>query len=156
MPILTMFRLLFLLFLIIPAIEIALFIQIGGVIGVIPTLFLILITAIVGVALLRLQGLITLVRVQESMNRGEIPAVELLEGLMLLLSGAFLLTPGFFTDAVGFAVLMPAVRRSVAIWLLSHLNIMTFGGGRRPPGGPDVHTDSQGHRTIEGEFQRKD
>ena len=150
-----MFRLLFLLFLIIPAIEIALFIQIGGVIGVIPTLLLILITAIVGVALLRLQGLATLVRVQESLNRGEIPAVEMLEGLMLLLSGAFLLTPGFFTDAVGFAALMPAVRRSVAIWLLSHLNIMTFGGGR-PPGGPDVHTDSQGHRTIEGEFQKKD
>ena len=154
-PILTMFRLLFLLFLIIPAIEIALFIQIGGVIGVIPTLLLILITAIVGVALLRLQGLVTLVRVQESLNRGEIPAVEMLEGLMLLLSGAFLLTPGFFTDAVGFAALMPAVRRSVAIWLLSHLNIMTFVGGQ-PPGGPDVHTDPQGHRTIEGEYQRKD
>lgn len=150
-----MFRLLFLLFLIIPAIEIALFIQIGGVIGVIPTLLLILITAIVGVTLLRLQGLITLVRVQESMNRGEIPAVELLEGLMLLLSGAFLLTPGFFTDAVGFAVLMPAVRRSVAIWLLSHLNIMTFGGGR-PPGGSNGYTDSEGHRTIEGEYERKD
>ena len=150
-----MFRLLFLLFLIIPAIEIALFIQIGGVIGVIPTLLLILITAIVGVTLLRLQGLITLVRVQESLNRGEIPAVEMLEGLMLLLSGAFLLTPGFFTDAVGFAVLMPAVRRSVAIWLLSHLNIMTFGGGR-PPGGSSGYTDSKGHRTIEGEYERKD
>jgi len=77
--------------------------------------------------------------------------------LLLLLSGAFLLTPGFFTDAVGFAVLMPAVRRSVAIWLLSHLNIMTFGGGAPPgPGGPNVHTDSRGHHTIEGEFRRKD
>jgi len=150
-----MFRLLFLLFLIIPAIEIALFIQIGGVIGVISTLLLILVTAIVGVALLRLQGLVTLVRVQESLHRGEIPAVELIEGLMLLLSGAFLLTPGFFTDAVGFAVLMPAVRRSVAIWMLSHLNIITAVGGK-PPSGPNVYTDPEGHRTIEGEYQRKD
>ena len=150
-----MFRLLFLLFLIVPAIEIALFIQIGGVIGVFPTLFLILVTAVLGVVLLRLQGLITLVRVQESLNRGEIPAIELVEGMLLVVSGAFLLTPGFFTDTVGFAVLMPAVRRSAALWLLSHVNIMTFGGGA-PPGGPNVHTDSRGHHTIEGEFQRKD
>jgi UPF0716 protein FxsA len=152
-----MFRLLFLLFLIVPAIEIALFIEIGGVIGVIPTLFLILVTAIAGVVLLRLQGMITLIRVQENLNRGEIPAIELVEGLLLLISGAFLLTPGFFTDTVGFAVLIPAVRRSVALWLLSHLNIISFHSGGRPgPGGPDVHTDSRGHHTIEGEYERKE
>jgi len=150
-----MFRLLFLLFLIIPAIEIALFIHIGGAIGVIATLLLILVTAILGVILLRLQGLITLARVQESLNRGEVPAVELIEGLMLLLSGALLLTPGFFTDVVGFAVLIPGVRRGVAIGLLSHLNIITAVGGK-PPSGPNVYTDSEGHRTIEGEYKRKD
>jgi len=150
-----MFRLLFLLFLIVPAIEIALFIEIGGVIGVIPTLLLIVVTAALGVVLLRLQGMRTLVRVQESLNRGEIPAIELLEGMLLLISGAFLLTPGFFTDAVGFAVLVPAVRRSVAMWLLSHADVIKFrsGGG---PGGPDVYTDTRGHHTIEGEYQRKD
>ena len=149
-----MFRLLFLLFLIVPAIEIALFIQIGGVIGVFSTLLLILVTAILGVVLLRMQGLITLVRVQESLDRGEIPAIEMIEGILLLLCGAFLLTPGFFTDTIGFAVLVPAVRRSLALWLLSHFNIITHIGGG--PRGPDVYSDSQGHRTIEGEFHRKD
>lgn len=149
-----MFRLLLLLFLIVPAIEIALFIHIGGAIGVIATLLLIVVTAIVGVTLLRIQGVITLIRVQESLNRGQVPAVEMLEGLMLLISGAFLLTPGFFTDAVGFACLIPAVRRSAAIWLLSHSNVMTAGGF--PGSGRGSQTDANGHRTIEGEFERKD
>ena len=151
-----MFRLLFLLFLIVPAIEIGLFIQIGGAIGVLPTLSLILATAIVGVALLRWQGMLTLVKVRESLNRKEIPAVEMLEGLMLLISGAFLLTPGFFTDTIGFVILLPAVRRSAAIWLLSHANIMTPGGGGFGPGGPGVRPHSEDPHTIEGEFHRKD
>ena len=79
----------------------------------------------------------------------------MLEGMLLLISGAFLLTPGFFTDAVGFAVLVPAVRRGVAMWLLSHADVIRFrsGGG---PGRPDVYTDQRGHHTIEGEYQRKD
>ena len=149
-----MFRILLLLFLIIPAIEIALFIQIGGAIGVIPTLLLIVVTAVLGVTLLRMQGLLTLVRVQESLDRGEIPAIELVEGLMLLISGAFLLTPGFFTDAVGFAV--PAVRRSVALWLLSNVNITSFRTGKPHHQGPDRYTDARGHTTIEGEYRRKD
>ena len=154
-----MFRLLFLLFLIVPALEIALFIQIGGVIGVVWTLLLIVVTAVLGVILLRIQGIVTLLRVQDSLNRGEIPAIELLEGLLLLISGAFLLTPGFFTDTVGFCMLVPAVRTSAALWLLQHVNIITPGGDFHPPGGAgpgNVHTDSRGHHTIEGEFQRKD
>ena len=151
-----MFRILLLLFLIIPAIEIALFIQIGGAIGVIPTLLLIVVTAVLGVTLLRMQGLLTLVRVQESLDRGEIPAIELVEGLMLLISGAFLLTPGFFTDAVGFAVLVPAVRRSVALWLLSNVSITSFRTGKPHHQGPDRYTDARGHTTIEGEYRRKD
>jgi UPF0716 protein FxsA len=151
-----MFRILLLLFLIIPAIEIALFIQIGGAIGVIPTLLLIVVTAVLGVTLLRMQGLLTLVRVQESLDRGEIPAIELVEGLMLLISGAFLLTPGFFTDAVGFAVLVPVVRRSVALWLLSNVNITGFHTGKPHHQGSERFTDSRGHTTIEGEYRRKD
>lgn len=151
-----MFRILLLLFLIIPAIEIALFIQIGGAIGVIPTLLLIVITAVLGVTLLRMQGLRTLVRVQESLDRGEIPAIELIEGMMLLISGAFLLTPGFFTDAVGFAVLVPAIRRSVALWLLTNVNVVSLRTGRGHPQGSERYTDTRGHTTIEGEYKRKD
>ena len=147
---------LFFIFIAVPLIEIALFIQIGGVIGVIPTLLLIVITAVLGVTLLRMQGLRTLVRVQESLDRGEIPAIELIEGMMLLISGAFLLTPGFFTDAVGFAVLVPVIRRNVAIWLLTNVNVVSLRTGRGHPQGPGRYTDSRGHTTIEGEYKRKD
>lgn len=149
-----MFRLLFLLFLIVPAIEIALFIQVGGIIGVIPTLLLIVITAVAGAALLRVQGLTTMVRVQETLRRGEIPAVELIEGVMLLVSGAFLLTPGFFTDMAGFLVLLPAIRRSVATRLL-HTGITRVASSSHPPGA-DTYADSHGPHIIEGEYQRKD
>jgi len=150
-----MFRLLFLLFLIIPAIEIALFIEIGGVIGVFPTLILILVTAVFGVALLRIQGLATIMRVQERLSQGQLPAVEMIEGAILLISGAFLLTPGFFTDAVGFLVLVPAIRRSVALWLLSHADLVLQGRVEGSPGA-GVHKRPDGHYTIEGEFRRKD
>ncbi len=150
-----MFRLLFLLFLIVPAIEIALFIQVGGIIGVIPTLLLIVTTAVIGAALLRVQGLATMVRVQENLRRGEIPAVELIEGMLLLVSGAFLLTPGFFTDIVGFLALLPAIRRNTAIWLLLRTNIVKAAGSSHPHG-PDTYADSHGHHVIEGEYQRKD
>ncbi len=150
-----MFRLLFLLFLIVPAIEIALFIQVGGIIGIMPTLLLIVITAVAGAALLRVQGLTTMVRVQETLRRGEIPAVELIEGVMLLVSGAFLLTPGFFTDMAGFLVLLPAIRRSVATWLLLHTGIIRVAGSSHPPGA-DTYADSHGPHIIEGEYQKKD
>ncbi len=150
-----MFRLLFLLFLIVPAIEIALFIEIGGVIGVPATLLLIIVTAALGVILLRIQGLMTLMRVQDSLNQGRLPALEMIEGLMLLVSGAFLLTPGFFTDALGFAILTPAIRRWAARWLLSHVHLIA-GGRVVYPAEPTVHREPDGHHTIEGEFRRKD
>lgn len=150
-----MFRLLFLLFLIIPAVEIALFIQIGGVIGVALTLLLVAFTAILGIILLRMQGLITLARIQEHLSRGKIPAVPLIEGAILLVAGAFLLTPGFFTDTVGFAALVPPIREHVATWLLSYLHVVTIDGGR-PRNDRHAKSGSGDHYTIEGEYQRKD
>ncbi len=150
-----MFRLLLLLFLIVPAIEIALFIQIGGIIGVLPTLLLIVITAVIGVALLRAQGLVTMVRMQENLRRGEIPAVELIEGVMLLISGAFLLTPGFFTDTVGFLILLPAIRRDIAVWLLFRSGIIRAAGPMRSADS-DAYASSYRHNIIEGEYQKKD
>ena len=141
-----MFRLLFLLFFIVPVVEIALFIQIGGVIGVIPTLALIALTALIGVALLRRQGLATLARIQEHLERGEIPALEMLEGMLLLLAGAFLLTPGFFTDTLGFLALTPSLRRVAALWLFTHADMIVTtraGAGHR------------GGRVYEGEYRRE-
>ena len=106
-----MFRILFLLFLVVPLVEIFFLIQVGQVIGAGWTIFLVVATAVIGAFLLRLQGFQTLQRAQTSMARGEIPAMEMLEGLCLLVSGALLLTPGFVTDTLGFLLLVPPVRQ---------------------------------------------
>ncbi len=93
----SLFKILFLLFIFVPLIEIYLLIEIGAHIGAMPTIALIIFTAVLGVFLLRLQGLMTLAKVRHSMDQGELPAAALLEGLMLLIAAALLLTPGFFT-----------------------------------------------------------
>lgn len=105
-----MAKLLFIGFLTVPLLEIYLFIQVGSIIGAIPTILTILLTAVIGALLLKSQGLATLGRVQSQLNSGHLPATELVEGMMLLVAGALLLTPGFFTDAIGFALLARPVR----------------------------------------------
>ena len=84
------------IFLIVPIIEIYLLIQVGGLIGVIPTIGLVVLTAVIGAALLRVQGLQTYLRFNQALNAGRLPATEILEGVALLIGGALLLTPGFF------------------------------------------------------------
>lgn len=113
--------LLLLALILIPLVEIGLFIEIGGAIGALATIALVIITAVLGVALLRLQGFITLARIREKLDQGEIPATDLAEGLILLVAAVLLLTPGFFTDAVGFLSLVPALRRPIAVYLLHYL-----------------------------------
>lgn len=105
-----MFPVLTLIFLIVPVVEIFLLIQVGQVIGAWWTILLVVLTAIIGVRLLKLQGISTLMRAQEKMQSGNMPAQEMLEGVGLIVAGAFLLTPGFFTDAVGFCLLIPTIR----------------------------------------------
>jgi len=105
-----MFPLIAVLFLVIPIIEIYLLIQVGQVIGAGWTIFLVVLTAVIGVALLKHQGLSTLNRAQLKMQQNELPAREILEGMGLVVAGALLLTPGFFTDAVGFFLLFPPTR----------------------------------------------
>jgi len=114
-----MFRFLFVLFLLVPLIEIYFLIQVGSLIGAGWTIFLVVATAVIGAGLLRLQGFTTLQRAQNSMAQGEIPAIAMLEGVALLFSGAMLLTPGFFTDACGFALLVPVIRQSLIKRVLS-------------------------------------
>jgi len=116
-------KILIVLFITVPLFEIYLLLQVGGVIGVMPTIGLILLTAFLGALLLRLQGLRTLAAIRSSLEREEIPAVSLLEGLILLVTGALLLTPGFFTDALGFALLVPSLRRHLAQRLLHHFTV---------------------------------
>lgn len=144
------FRALLALFLIVPIIEIYLLIQVGSVIGAIPTIFLVVFTAVLGALLLRQQGFSTLGRVQAALARGEVPALEMLEGAMLLFGGALLLTPGFFTDAIGFVCLVPQLRQRTILWALRRGVISTVGPGGKPGQGEHQH----GPRTIEGEYWR--
>ena len=108
-----MFRSLFFLFLLIPLIEIYFLIQVGEIIGAGWTIFLVVATAVIGAGLLRMQGLNTLQKAQVSMAQGQLPAIAMFEGVALLFSGALLLTPGFFTDAVGFILLVPPIRQGL-------------------------------------------
>lgn len=93
-----------------PIVEIGVFLEVGGRIGLWPTLGVVVLTAIVGSVLLRHQGLSTLFRVRESLERGQFPVSEVFDGLCLVLAGALLLTPGFVTDAVGLLLFVPALR----------------------------------------------
>lgn len=116
-----MFPVVALIFLLVPALEIYLLIQVGQWIGALPTALLVILTAVVGVQLLKSQGLSTLTRAQQRMQAGEMPAHELLEGLALVIAGAFLLTPGFFTDGVGFLLLLPITRQPLIAYLSQRL-----------------------------------
>ncbi|MFV0360950.1 FxsA family protein [Tropicimonas sp.] len=146
--------LLLLLFIAVPLIEIALFIQIGGIIGLGWTLAIVLTTAVIGTWMVRQQGREVLLRVQQSFSQLNDPTEPLAHGAMILLSGALLLTPGFFTDTVGFLLLVPRFRETVFRWLRSNVSIggsSTYTGfaadNRHRPFGGDV---------IDGDYSEVD
>ena len=116
---------LLLAFIAIPLIEIALFIQVGGAIGLFPTLAIVVLTALAGSYLVRSQGANALARLQKSMQGFEDPTTPLADGAMILFAGALLLTPGFFTDAVGFAFLIPKSRAVIRAYLASKIKVAT-------------------------------
>ncbi len=137
---------LFLLFVLVPLIEIGLFIQVGGWIGLWPTLAIVVITAILGTWLVRQQGLMALGQLRSSFERLSDPAEPLAHGAMILFSGALLLTPGFFTDAVGFALLMPPVRVALFSYLRSKVKVQSFSMGAQT----QTYRDDG---VIDGEFE---
>ncbi|MES9870225.1 MAG: FxsA family protein [Sedimenticola sp.] len=139
-----------LLFVGIPLFELYFLIEVGSEIGALPTIFLTIFTAVLGGILVRMQGFSTALRVRDAMERGEVPAVEMMEGVMLLVCGILLLLPGFFTDAFGFICLIPQARRGMIIWMLKRSRIMQH------PQGPDMQRPGQhgSGRVIEGEFER--
>ena len=121
-------RILFLLFIVMPLLEMWLLITVGSQIGVIATIGLVLLTAVVGAGLLREQGFATLWRGQRKLQEGQLPALEIVEGIVLAVSGALLLTPGFFTDAIGFAGLIPPVRAFFVRTVLSKMVVAPMTG----------------------------
>ncbi|NOQ63872.1 MAG: exlusion protein FxsA [Methyloprofundus sp.] len=142
-------QLVFLAFLTIPFIEIYLLLQIGGIVGVFPTILLVVSTAIVGAGLLRQQGLATWQRLQDNLQKGELPAYEMVEGPILLVGGILLLTPGFFTDVIGFACLIPPARRKIALYIIEKR--LTPAGAA--PQGPQA---KEKINVIDGEFKREE
>ena len=109
---------LLLLFIVVPAVELILLIKLGGMIGVLPTIAVIVITGALGATLARWQGLGVLRNVQNELARGGLPAGSLVDGLIILIAAALLMTPGFLTDLVGFLCLVPGFRTvlKTALW----------------------------------------
>ena len=141
------FAILLLLLVSVPLLEIYLLISVGQTIGAGATVLVVIFTAVLGAWLLRLQGLSTLARVQSASRQGQLPAIELVEGLILLVCGVMLLTPGFFTDALGFMALVPSIRRRIAAALLRQFLKLS-----------DLQTNLQDvhGRVIEGSYRRED
>ena len=141
-------QLVFIFFLTIPFLEIYFLLKIGSLIGVFPTVLMVVFTAVLGAWLLRRQGLSTLQRFQNSLAQGQIPAMEMIEGAILLVGGALLLTPGFFTDALGFACLIPATRHKIAAFIIEKHLIQAGASFRQ-------ETERNG-KVIEGEYKKED
>lgn len=114
---------LFLLFTVIPFIELALLIKIGTMIGLFETILIIVITGMAGALMVRSAGIECLFRIQKNMDSGIIPTDDLFSGLLILVAGAFLLTPGLITDAAGFVLLIPASRELVKKFLKKYVKL---------------------------------
>ncbi len=128
------------LLLVIPVLEIAAFIVIGQQIGVLATLLMILVTAILGSILLRIQGFQIITRINEATARGELPGRELGHGAMILVAGVLLLTPGFITDFLGFVLFIPQARSAIWQMIRTRITILSqpaanFHQGSNPPHG---------------------
>ena len=108
-----MFIYLLILFIAIPVLEIIIFIEIGSFVGTFNTILLTFLTAIVGVYLVRQQGLSTIQKIMVQLQSGEKPVVTMFEGLVILVAGVLLLTPGFFTDIIGFGIFIPIVQNFI-------------------------------------------
>tara|TARA_B100000029_G_scaffold404231_1_gene404225 strand:- start:506 stop:865 length:360 start_codon:yes stop_codon:yes gene_type:complete len=104
----------FLIFIIIPLIEITIFITIGSEIGILNTIAIILLTALVGIFLVRRRGISLLFNAQKNMSQGVMPTEEIKGGIFLLVSGLLLITPGFFTDCIGFAIFLKPIQNYVS------------------------------------------
>ena len=154
-----------LLFIIIPLVELYLIIKVGGHIGALWTVMIVVGTAVIGVNLLRMQGFNTLQRAQQNMAQGAMPAMEMMEGIVLAVGGALLITPGFLTDTLGFICLIPFTRQALIRGFIKRNSVQMHGFQsnefhhrqfRDHDQAGDNASQSHEGRTLEGEFHRKD
>ena len=134
--------------LIIPFLEIYLLLEVGSIIGAIPTIFLVASTAIIGTWLLKEQGFSTFQRLQQNLRQGILPAYEMIEGPIILAGGLLLLTPGFITDILGLACLIPSLRKKIAQYIIENSLIQQSGSFTKEP--------SSNVNVLEGEFEKED
>ncbi len=132
----------FIIFFLVPVAEVFVFLKVGQWIGVLETLLLCVLTAGIGGLLVRHQGLETLFKARREMQSGQLPVTELFDGLCLVAAGAMLITPGFVTDIIGFALLVPAMRTLLRRWAARHFQIVEMGQTD-----PDI---------VEGTYERVD
>ena len=143
-------------FIAVPIIEIWLLLRIGSAIGGGVTIMIVIFTAILGAYLVRQQGFATLMAVQNQMNAGKVPAMEMAEGLALLVAGAVLLTPGFVTDAFGFALLTPPLRRALIHWFINRQNFTVHTATHQMRTPTPEPRSGPAETVIEGEFKERD
>jgi len=169
-----MFKLLFVLFVIVPIIEIFVLMQVGAVLGAWPTIAIVIASAWLGAKHVRQQGLATMQSVQQKMAIGEMPSEDIVTGLLLLIAGVLLVTPGFVTDFFGLSLLIPAVRKSLIAAVQQHLvtsatqsgsvffhqsqqHSQHFSNQRTFEHSQGFNADKPNNKdAIEGEFERKD
>ena len=140
-----------LIFIVIPLVEVYLFIEVGQEIGALPTVLLCITTAVIGSAMVRAQGISTMARFQQEMAAGQMPATTMMEGFALMLGGILLITPGFFTDAIGFLCLIPYTRRAVISRFINNMVVT-----RNDFSSYQAHIKPKDPDVIEGEFRKSD
>lgn len=161
-------RVLFILFALLPILEIALLVNVGSVIGGWNTIGLVILTAFIGAYFVKREGISTLQTAQAKMQRNEVPGKELVEGLMLVVAGVLLVTPGFITDILGFLFVLPGSRHVIAAQLSKQLKMrvvvsgvhsgMGAGGGFNTNGfnphnqSPFDHSSKDDSDVLEGEY----
>ena len=135
---------LFLVLVVVPIIEIGLFIELGGFLGLWPTLGIVVLTALVGSVLLRAQGLSTVEELRRTAETGQSPAGPMANGALILVAGLLLLTPGFFTDSIGFLLMVPPIRAILIKWIAARAQMKIYAAAANSQHAPDV---------IDGEFE---
>jgi UPF0716 protein FxsA len=152
-----MFARLFVLFTVVSLLEIFILVKVGSFLGALPTVALVVVTALIGSALVRSQGLQLIQQYQKRIAKGEMPGQQLVEGLMLIITGVLLVTPGFVTDFCGLMLLQPAIRGAIAKTLLANIQ---FSPATMTGGFSQTHADFSksniDNDVIEGEFELKD
>ncbi|MCK5525253.1 MAG: FxsA family protein [Thiomargarita sp.] len=147
------FQILLLIFILIPILEIYLLITVSHSIGGWETILLVILTAILGTYLLRTQGLATLQRVQNTLQQGKVPTIAFFEGVFIFVGGILLLTPGFFTDALGFICLIPILRKLIIYLLIKRFQVKATDAYYDKQTNPH-HSKQRAKTIIDGEYRR--